>query len=228
VSRVLIIAPHPDDEILGVGGTMARLAAEGNEVYSAIVTKAREPMFSRELIETGRAEAVRADKILGVKKTIFPDIFPAALLDTLPHSEVNAGIRKLIAEVDPEILFVPFYGDLHIDHRLIFESALVACRPNGQKIPSRIYAYETLSETNWNAPGLTPAFAPNVFVDISDFLELKLQALEIFASQMQPFPNERSIEAIKALAIHRGATVNRRAAEAFVLIRNISDSGAVL
>ncbi|MDK9701478.1 MAG: PIG-L family deacetylase, partial [bacterium] len=119
------------------------------------------------------------------------------------------------------LLFTPFIGDIHFDHRLFFESALVACRPNGAKIPRKILAYETLSETNWNAPGLSPAFAPNVYYDISEYLGKKIEALEIFASQMQAFPNERSIEAVKALATLRGATVNCRAAEAFVLIREI-------
>ncbi|MDK9700784.1 MAG: PIG-L family deacetylase, partial [bacterium] len=108
--RVLVIAPHPDDEILGIGGTIARLSAEGHEVYAAIVTKALESMFTRELIETGREQAVRADRILGVKQTIFPDIFPAAMVDTIPHADVNAGIRKLIVEIDPELLFIPFIG----------------------------------------------------------------------------------------------------------------------
>lgn len=110
---------------------------------------------------------------------------------------------------------------MHLDHRLIFESSLVAARPNGQRIPERIYAYETVSETNWNAPFLTPGFTPNVFVDISDYLETKLKAVQIYQSQIQQFPNERSIEAVRALAVSRGATAGFHAAEAFVLIRSL-------
>ena len=221
---MLIIAPHPDDEVFGVGGTIARLVAEGAEVYVAIVTKAKETMFPRELIEQGRAEALEAHDFLGVHKTIFMDKFPAALLDTIPRAELNRAFEELIADINPEVLFLPFIGDVQLDHRIVFESVMVASRPNGRVVPIRIYAYETLSETNWNAPLLTPAFAPNVFVDISAFIETKIKAVQIYQSQLQQFPSERSIEAVKALAIHRGATAGCRAAEAFILIRSICKS----
>jgi len=222
--KVLVIAPHPDDEVFGVGGTIARLVAEGAEVYVAIVTKGDEAMFTRELIEKGRAEALKAHEYLGVKKTIFMDKFPAALLDTIPRAELNRAFEELMADINPEILFLPFIGDVQLDHRIVFESVMVASRPNGRVVPIRIYAYETLSETNWNAPMLTPAFAPNTFVDISEFIETKIKAIQIYQSQLQPFPNERSVEAVRALAIHRGAMVGCRAAEAFILIRSIYSS----
>jgi len=221
MSRVLVIAPHPDDEVLGVGGTMARLAHEGHDVFVSIVTRGDHSMFDPPLIEQGRQEALAAHRLLGVKDTIFLEGFPAALLDTVPHSQLNEALAKVLHNVKPDILFIPFCGDIHLDHRLVFESALVAARPSSTRQIQAIYAYETLSETNWNAPLLTPGFVPNVYVDISPFLELKLEAMRVYQSQLKLFPHERSLEAIRALARLRGATVGFEAAEAFVLIRSL-------
>lgn len=220
--RVLIIAPHPDDEVLGCGGTIAKLSNQGHEVFVAIATKARPPLFSEEVIAKGRQEALVAHKLLGVKQTFFCDL-PAAALDMTEHSRVNQEMSRLLTEIQPMLLFIPFVGDMHLDHQRIFISSLVAARPNQPGFPQKILSYETLSETNWNASYLTPGFQPNVFIDISDQIDLKLQACACYASQMQPFPHERSLTALEALAKLRGATVFCQAAEAFVLIREIMD-----
>ncbi|MBW4432884.1 MAG: PIG-L family deacetylase [Pelatocladus maniniholoensis HA4357-MV3] len=218
--KILIIAPHPDDEILGVGGTIARFAAEKNEVYVVIMTQGYPPDFSEEMNQIDRQEALAAHQILGVKETIFLS-FPAARLDNVPHRDMNEQLLKLIQRIQPDMLFVPFIGDLHMDHQRVFLSSLVAARPNNPYAPKSIYAYETLSETNWNAPYITANFVPNVFVNISAFLETKLEAMRLYASQIKPFPNERSEESLRALATLRGSTVNLFAAEAFYLIRQI-------
>jgi N-acetylglucosamine malate deacetylase 1 len=217
---VLVVAPHPDDEVLGTGGTIARLVADGRDVRVVVVTKGGPPLFEEAFIERGRAEAREAHKVLGVRDTQFLEGFPAALLDTIPQSALNAGLRDAIDAVRPEVLFIPFPGDLHIDHRKVAEAALVAARPNRRHGIRVVLAYETLSETHWSAPG-APAFSPNVFVDISESLETKLEAMGRFASQLHPFPHERSLEALRALALGRGANVGLRAAEAFVLIRSV-------
>lgn len=218
--RVLVIAPHPDDEVLGVGGTIARLGYKGHDVFVTIVTQGDPSMFDPAFIEQARQEALEAHRLLGVRDTIFLEGFPAALLDTIPHSQLNQALGKVLHDVEPELLFIPFNGDVHLDHRLVFESALVAARPNTQPVRA-IYAYETLSETNWNAAPLTPGFLSNTYFDISAFLEVKLKAMSIYQTQLKPFPHERSLEAIRALARLRGATVGFEAAEAFVLIRSI-------
>lgn len=219
MSRVLVVAPHPDDEVLGAGGTMARLADEGHEVYVVIVTKGDEDLFSPEVIAQGRREAMAAHRILGVKDTIFWDRFPAAKLDTVPHHQLNAAFAELFKDLNPCVLFIPFYGDIHKDHRLVFESALVAARPVPGISIKEIYAYETLSETNWNAPPITVAFTPNVYVDISGYIDRKLEAMKFFKSQLRDYPHERSLEALRALSQLRGATVGVSNAEAFMLIR---------
>ncbi|WP_157218504.1 PIG-L deacetylase family protein [Flavisphingomonas formosensis] len=221
IRRALVIAPHPDDEILGCGGTMAAIVAGGGEVHVVIVTRGQQPRFDVAQAEQVYREAKRAHQHLGIAETHFLGL-PAAELDRLPHADLNAAIAGVVKDVRPDTLFVPFVGDLHMDHRLVFEAAMVAARPRGGSYPQRILAYETVSETNWSAPTLAPAFHPNVFVEITDFLDAKLNAFACFVSQCQPFPDERSIETLSALAAVRGSTVTREAAEAFMLIREVS------
>ena len=218
---VLVVAPHPDDEVLGPGATVARLADEGRDVYVLIVTKADPSIFPDYSIEEGRREAVEADGVLGVRKTIFLEDFPAALLDTIPQSTLNRAVGEVVDQVAPDAVLIPFPGDLHVDHRRVAEAALVAARPTGDRRPPAIVAYETLSETNWNAAHASPPFVPNAFVDCSAFLGTKIHAMKRYASQVKPFPHERSLEAIRALAASRGAAVGVRAAEAFLLVRDV-------
>lgn len=221
IRRALVIAPHPDDEILGCGGTMMRLTAGDAEVHVAIMTKASAPRFCADIASTGRREAKSAHELLGVAATHFFD-FPAAELDKVSHADINAALGELMARVAPDTIFIPFVGDVHLDHQLVFLSSMVAARPRAGSCVARILSYETLSETNWYAPGVTPTFAPNVYVDVSDTLESKIAAFKCYASQVKAEPDERSVEAIRALATLRGATVYRRAAEAFMLLREIA------
>lgn len=219
-ARTLVVAPHPDDEVLGAGGTMARLSDAGASVFVAVVTKGRPPLFSAESVSETRAEAKAAHAVLGVEETFWLDQ-PAAELSEVPQSELNASLGKLVDEVAPDTLLLPFVGDIHIDHSLVFLSSLVAARPRTATYPRCILAYETLSETNWNAPYVTPGFIPNVFVDISETLERKLTAMQQFRSQLCNAPNERSTETLRALAVLRGSTVHRNAAEGFVQVRHV-------
>lgn len=220
IRRALVLAPHPDDEILGCGGTMARIVAEGGEVHVAVVTRGREPRFDTAQIEQVRKETMQAHALLGVAHTHFLGL-PAAELDSVPHVDLISAIAGAVAHSMPDTFFVPFVGDLHLDHRLVFDATMVVGRPKGEAYPRRILAYETVSETHWAAPGVAPPFEPTVFIDITDHLDTKLRAFSCFASQCQSFPNERSIEALSALATVRGSTVTRRAAEAFMLIREV-------
>ncbi len=219
--RTLVLAPHPDDEVLGAGGTIARLAREGQEVFVVIMTEGKPPTFSSSDVVRTQAEAVDAHRVLGVKDTYWLRL-PAAQLAETPHATVNGALTEIVRHLCPQTVLLPFIGDMHFDHQLTFNSALVACRPHQLEFPKLILAYETLSETNWNAPYLSPAFAPNVFVDISKDVETKLKAMESFASQLREPPHERSLHALRALATLRGATVMLEAAEAFVLVRHVA------
>jgi LmbE family N-acetylglucosaminyl deacetylase len=217
---IAVIAPHPDDEVLGAGGTIARRSAEGDRVHIVTVTRGCRPLFAEEAVIQCRREAEEAHGRLGVRASHWLDL-PAAELDTLPVREVNDRLGTIISEIDPDELFIPFLGDIHRDHQIIFEAAVVAVRPHRRQSPASVYAYETLSETNWNGPYVTPAFHPTHFVDISAHLDVKLDALRCFLSQMRDFPHERSLVAVRALAMLRGATVAVPAAEAFVTVRTV-------
>lgn len=218
--RVLVIAPHPDDEIIGVGGTIAKRAKVGDEVYVCIVTKGQSPLFSPEFIEQGRQECCQADAKLGVKETIFLD-FPAVMLETVLRYEFNGKISEIVQKIRPDEVYIPHRGDMQLDHQMVVDAAMVALRPKYEHLVKRIYAYETLSETGWNIPNVVNEFIPTVYENISDTLQEKLDAMNVFQSQLAPYPAARSIGAIKALAKFRGATVNVNAAEAFSLIREI-------
>ena len=220
LGRTLVIAPHPDDEVLGAGGTMARLSALGKEVFVAVVTTGKPPIYSDKSVARVRAEADSAHDLLGVKETFWLDQ-PAAELPEVKNIVLNGAIGDVVQRISPQTILVPFPGDIHVDHQLVFQSTLVASRPHQATYPRTILAYETLSETNWNAPYITPPFVPNVYLDISNYLERKILAMGKFASQLRISPHERSVESLRALAVMRGATVHREAAEAFVLVRHV-------
>ena len=221
--KTLVIAPHPDDEILGVGGTIAKRTDDGNEVYVCIVTKGCEPLFSSESVNQVRSECKKADAFLGVKETIFLD-FPAAMLEEVPRYKLNDAIVKVVQDIQPDEVYIPHRGDMQLDHKMVVDATMVALRPKYDHVVKRIYAYETLSETGWDIPNTVNEFIPTVYEDISNTLEKKLEAMKIFQSQLADFPAARSLEAIEALAKYRGATVNVMAAEAFTLIREIKES----
>ncbi|MBR1431788.1 PIG-L deacetylase family protein [Ruminococcus sp.] len=218
--NVLVIAPHPDDEIIGVGGTIAKRVSEGHNVYVCVVTKACPPLFSEELVEQGRKECREADAFLGVKETLFLD-FPAVMLETVPRHELNGKLLKTILDIKPDEVYIPHRGDMQLDHKMIVDAAMVALRPKYDHVVKRVYAYETLSETGWDIPNTMNEFIPTVYENISSTIEQKLGALNIFQSQLSEFPNARSIGAVEALSRYRGATVSVEAAEAFSLIREI-------
>lgn len=218
--KVLVIAPHPDDEIIGVGGTIAKRANVGDEVYVCIVTKGVAPLFPEEQVKKVQAECREADAMLGVKETIFLD-FPAVMLETVPRYEFNGKIAEVVQRINPDEVYIPHRGDMQIDHQMVVDAAMVAVRPRGKKYPKRVYAYETLSETGWNIPNTVNEFIPTVYEDITDTFEIKMKSMDVFQSQLAPFPAARSIGAIEALAKFRGATVSVETAEAFSLIREV-------
>lgn len=220
IGRALVIAPHPDDEVLGCGGVIARMAAEGREVHVAIATRGEPPAYNADDVLRVRAEAESAHRLLGVAQTTFLDL-PAASLDQIPQTRINQAIGDLLKQTSPDTLFLPFAGDIHHDHQLIFAAAMVAARPIAHAYPTLILAYETVSETNWAAPGVMARFDPNLYISIEGYLDLKLQAFELYRSQVRTFPHERSVEALTALARLRGATVHRPAAEAFMTVREV-------
>lgn len=220
MNKVLVIAPHPDDEILGCGGTMIKNIKEGNEVYVCIVTRGYPPLFKEERTAQNKKDAIACHQFLGIKETFFLDC-PSTQLETMERSEFNGKILKVVRDLVPDEVYIPHWGDMQKDHQMVAEACMVAVRPKYMPQVKRVYSYETMSETAWNAPNVQNEFIPNVFVDISEELEDKKKALSFFSLQVSEFPDARSLEAIDALAKYRGALMNLHAAEAFMLIREI-------
>ncbi len=215
-NKIVVIAPHPDDETLGVGGTIARLAENGTKVNVLIVSGHLPPIYDQSSFDKTHEEAIEAFKILGVDSYDFLKV-PATLVNQTPVAELNAKIDKFVKSVKPDWVFIPF-PDRHIDHRIIFDASVVACRPVGEDPPKVILAYETLSETHWNVPGIEPAFVPEFFIDISQNIDTKLEALKKYASQISKSPS-RSTVAVEALAKFRGSQNGCSYAEAFKIVR---------
>ena len=219
--RILVVAPHPDDETLGVGGTIAKFASRGDEILILMVSGHLPPLYSRAEYKKTVSEAYAAFDILGVKNSKFLEI-PATMIGDEPLHKVNGKIQKIINNFNPHIVFCP-YPDRHVDHRLVFDSIMVATRPVGIGRDIEIVAtYETLSETHWNAPHIEPNFTPNWVVNISDYIDTKLAALKCYQSQISIFPGPRSLEAIEALAKFRGTQAGFGYGEGFHIVRMIS------
>lgn len=224
MKNILIIAPHADDEILGCGATMAKEIAGGNNVYVLICTNAHvgaPELFSEELIKQIRLEAITAHKLLGVKETAFLD-FPAPALDQYPRFKMSNEMSAVIRKFGIDTVYIPHRGDCHKDHAIIHDCAMVACRPLANCKVKHIYAYETLSETEWGEPIAADYFIPVKYKTFTvDEFRKKLDAMSCFKSQLYPFPASRSLESIEHLACYRGCTVSALRAEAFEVLRDI-------
>lgn len=218
--KILVIAPHADDEVLGAGATIAKYIKSGHQVYVCISTKGVMPLFDDETAKRARREILAAHSLLGISHTYFLDL-PAAMLESIPRHDINGKILNVVNEVKPDIVFIPHFGDMQKDHAIIADASMVALRPKYGHRVNEIYAYETLSETEWNVPHSSNMFVPNTYIDVSGYLEKKLEAMRCYESQLSDFPNPRSLDAITALARYRGSTINTEAAEAFMLIRRI-------
>lgn len=214
--KVLVFAPHNDDEVLGVGGTIAKYTRKGYEVYICEITVGK----NKERANRIKEEALKAHRILGVKETYFLD-FPVVELNNVSTIELNKAINDIVQKIKPNIAYIPHKGDMHVDHTIVSESAMVALRPHYNPQLKSIYAYETLSETEWNIPTVDNAFIPNVWSDITETIDKKIEAMRCYKSQLYEFPHPRSLKAIKALSEFRGSTICVENAESFMLIRKI-------
>lgn len=214
--KILIFAPHNDDEVLGAGGTLSKFADQGNDVFVCEVTSGE----NKVIVDKIKSEALKAHAIIGVKQTFFLDL-PVVAINQVPVSEINEKMLEIVKIVDPEIAFIPHKGDIHTDHVEVAKSAMVALRPVSAPNLKAIYAYETLSETEWNIPSVENVFIPNVWSDISNYLDIKLQAMNCYQTQIKEFPHPRSLEAIEALAKYRGSNICVKYAESFMLIRSL-------
>ena len=225
---ILIVAAHPDDEVLGCGGTIARHSDAGDQVHVLIVAEgatSRQQQRNRNQASdelSGLAQAAQqAGVILGALGVELLDL-PDNRLDSLDRLDLIKQIELRIERHQPQVVYVHHAGDLNIDHRRLHEAVVTACRPTPGQPVKRLLSFEVASSTEWQPPGSAPAFQPNWFVDITAQWPRKREALEAYASEMRPWPHARSIEALEHLARWRGAQVGVAAAEAFCLLRHLS------
>ncbi len=214
--NIVVISPHPDDETLGVGATIAKFVKMGSNVSVLVISGHLPPLYETSNFEVTKEEAIEAFKVLGIHEWQFLKI-PATMVHLTPIHELNKKISDFIVEKKPELVFLPF-PDRHIDHRTIFDSSVVCCRPINNDSPKNILAYETLSETHWNVPGVEANFIPELFIDVTNSFELKKKALNKYKSQIKD-NNSRSIDACEALAHFRGSQNGCKYAEAFKVVR---------
>ena len=221
--KILCISTHPDDETLGCGGTLLRHQANGDALYWLIVTQAYEPQWSAEIIECKTAEIQAVADAYGVQET-FRLALPSLRLDAIPQSDLIEGIRNGIDQVRPETVYLIHDGDVHTDHHAVFTatmSVLKAFYMHKWGV-RRILCYETLSSTEAAPSQLHRLFLPNVYHDITPYIERKVEIMAMYKSETQRDPLPRGPSAIQALARYRGATVGVDYAEAFMMIREVS------
>ena len=224
--KILVLAAHPDDEVLGCGGTIARRARQGHDVRLVILgegitsrSNQREQAAASDL-DRLHATARRAAELLGVPAPRFHKL-PDNRFDTLPLLEIVKIIEREVREFEPEVVYTQHGGDLNLDHVITFRAALIATRPTSACLVRAVYAYQVASSTDWSFGQFAPEFRPQAFVNIADTLDLKLAAMRAYESEAREFPHPRSSEALRAAAAHCGSQVGLTAAEAFAVVREI-------
>ena len=226
MKRILVVAAHPDDELLGLGGTIRRFADSGKEIHAVILAEGitsrsekREDADTNELVLL-KEDAQRAANIVGYQSVEFHG-FPDNRMDELDLLDIIKAVSKYIEKYQPDTIFTHHHGDLNIDHRITCEAVLTACRPVGNCCVKRIYAFETPSSTEWDFTHREP-FMPNVYFDVTYTLEAKVKGMECYRSESAAFPHPRSGEALRALGRYRGSNAGFEMAEAFILLREFN------
>jgi len=219
MNKILVIAAHPDDEILGAGGTLSKHVKSGDKVFCLILG---EGLISRigtkkEDIDMLRTSGRQAGKIIGFKEIFFENL-PDNSFDTVSLLSITKVVEKYFNMIGPSIVYTHHGNDLNIDHQLTFQAVLTASRPCNPNRPDEIYAFESPSSTEWQSK--TPLmFSPNYYVNIEDTIELKTKALAKYHTEIRSYPHPRSEKGIKLLAQYRGLEVGLKFAEAFCVIR---------
>ncbi len=219
--NVLVISAHPDDETLGVGGTILRHIALGDKVFWLIATNiTKECGYDQQVVFSRQKEIEQVSKLYGFAEVLKLDYLTATLSSNDLPSLVNR-ISKIISDIQPNVLYVPNRSDVHSDHRVMFDAVSASSKSFRHSYIQKVLMYECLSETEFSPPFQENAFVPNYFIDISDYFEQKIEIMRVYESELGPHPFPRSEENIRALAILRGATCGSQYAESFQLLKFI-------
>ena len=225
MKRVLVIAAHPDDEVLGCGGTIAKLADNGVECHLLIVTDGSSAQYRdsdhlQEIIDSKKVETKNCADTLGFKTILYGEQ-PDMRLDKTPHIQINQVIEKVIEEVQPDTVFTHFWGDVNRDHQEVYKSTLVAVRPVMGQVVKELYCYRVPSSTEWTPNKADTMFMPNYFVDIEKFAEQKYKAFACYSTELREYPHPRSVQYLRETDKAAGLRVGLLAAEEFVLLRKL-------
>tara|TARA_B100001123_G_scaffold421177_1_gene528441 strand:- start:480 stop:1166 length:687 start_codon:yes stop_codon:yes gene_type:complete len=221
--NVLVVASHPDDEILGCGGTLYNLKKKGAKISGLFLSdgeSSRKHPKIHKLILNRKKQAIKAGKVIGIKKIIFGN-FPDNSMDSVPILKIIQFIEKQIKIIKPDVVFTHFESDLNVDHQITSKAVVTACRPIKNQTVKSILFFEILSSSEWNISIKNKSFKPNYFVDITKSINFKLKALKHYKREMRKWPHPRSIEGVKLLSKTRGSTVGLSHAEAFILGRHV-------
>jgi len=216
--RVLVIAPHADDEVIGAGGTIAKHVAHGDEAYLCVVTQPYSPPWSEQHLAAARPQVRAVQQVLNLRDVFFCG-FPSVKLNTVPQIELAWALQRVLDEVRPEVVYTSSPSDINEDHRIVYDRTLVAARPLPGSALRRLLAYEIATTARFGLPAGCAPFVPNVFVDIAAFLDKKLEAMACYRTQLRDWPHPRSLQALRLQAEERGVSVGLQAAECFCLIR---------
>lgn len=225
MKKILVIAAHPDDEVLGMGGTIKKLSKDGNEVHLLIVTDGSSSQYSdskclEKIIKEKIDETTNCANILGIKSIYYGNL-PDMKLDVTPHVKINKVIESIINKVEPDMVFTHFWGDVNKDHQAVYASTLVAVRPVlGQTVKS-LYCYQVPSSTEWTPCTSSTIFQPNVFVDISDVASDKYDAFSCYSTELRDYPHPRSVRHLHEKDIAKGLEVGQKETECFILLREL-------
>lgn len=221
MSKVLVIAPHPDDETLGCGGTLLRHKLAGDEIFWLIATQVYiEQGFSEERVKSRQEEIERVGSLYGFKN-VYQLEYATMKLDEVPMSNLVTSISNVFKEIEPAIVYVPYRDDAHTDHKYVFDAAAACTKWFRYPYIRKVAAYETVSETEFGLNPSSGGFRPNLYVDISNHTKKKWEIMSIYQSEIAEFPFPRSKKGLEALERYRGMASNCEAAEAFMLLKEI-------
>jgi LmbE family N-acetylglucosaminyl deacetylase len=219
-TRVAVIGAHPDDEILGAGGTLARHVQAGDEVHAVVVADGAGSRYPDEMLATLEKDAARAAAAIGFA-SLRTQALPDQRLDTIPFIELTQLLEAVLDEIGPHVVYTHFPADVNADHGVVARAVWTACRPYNRPALRRFAVFETPSSTEWAWPVGDASLQPNLFVDITSTLEVKIAAMECYESELRDYPHPRSSRALRERAAFWGSHVGRSAAEPFRVLRDV-------